>query len=72
MSGRYIWTPYDRGQELCNDPALALHFGEAFEIAEMSIVGLLGLACETIGDAFAQMNRYERLMADVDGVPAGN
>jgi AraC-like DNA-binding protein len=60
------------GQQLCNDPALALHFGEAFEIAEMSIVGLLGMACETIGDAFAQMNRYERLMADVDGVPGGN
>jgi AraC-like DNA-binding protein len=60
------------GQELCNDPALALHFGEAFEIAQMSIVGLLGMACETIGDAFAQVNRYERLMADVDGVPGGN
>src|SRR5450432_941963 len=60
------------GQELCNDPALALHFGEAFDIAELSIVGLLGQACETMAEAFAQLNRYERLIADLDGVAAGN
>ncbi len=60
------------GQELCNEPALALHFGEAFDMAELSIVGLLGQACETMAEAFAQLNRYERLIADVDGVAAGN
>jgi len=60
------------GKELCNDPALALHFGEAFDMAELSIVGLLGQACQTIAEAFAQLNRYERLIADVDGVAAGN
>ena len=60
------------GKELCNDPALALHFGEAFDMAELSIVGLLGHACQTIAEAFAQLNRYERLIADVDGVAAGN
>jgi AraC-like DNA-binding protein len=60
------------GKELCNDPALALHFGEAFDVAELSIVGLLGHACETIAEAFVQLNRYERLIADVDGVTAGN
>jgi hypothetical protein len=58
--------------ELCNDPALALHFGEAFDMAELSIVGLLGQACQTIAEAFTQLNRYERLIADVDGVAAGN
>ena len=60
------------GKELCNDPALALHFGEAFEITELSIVGLIAQAAETVADAFAQMNRYERLIADVDGMTAGN
>jgi AraC-like DNA-binding protein len=54
------------GQELSRDPALALHFGEAFEITELSIVGLMGQACETVGDAFAQLGRYNRLMIDVD------
>ena len=60
------------GKELCNDPALALHFGEAFDISELSIVGLIGQASETVADAFAQLNRYERLIADVDGLAAGN
>ena len=60
------------GKELCNDPALALHFGEAFDISELSIVGLIGQASETVADAFAQLNRYERLIADVDGLTAGN
>jgi AraC-like DNA-binding protein len=54
------------GKELCRDPALALHFGETFDISEMSIVGLIGRACETLADAFAQLNRYARLVAEVD------
>src|SRR5580692_10724803 len=53
------------GQELCNDPALALHFGESFGIEELSIVGLIGQACQTLADAFAQLNRYARLAADI-------
>ena len=52
------------GQEF--DPALALHFGEAFEISELSVVGLIGQACETVADAFAQLGRYNRLMIDVE------
>jgi AraC-like DNA-binding protein len=60
------------GQELCADPALALHFGESFGIEELSIVGLIGQACQTLADAFAQLNRYARLAADVDGVASGD
>lgn len=60
------------GKELTGDPALALHFGEAFDMAELSIVGLLGGACETAVDAFAQLNRYSRLVIDVDGVATGD
>ncbi|HEV7376602.1 MAG TPA: AraC family transcriptional regulator [Pyrinomonadaceae bacterium] len=55
------------GKELCRDPALALHFGEAFDFAEMSIVGLIGRASETMSDGFAQFNRYARLVVD-DGL----
>ena len=54
------------GKELCNDPALALHFGEAFDCAEMSIVGLIGRTCETIADGFALVNRYGRLDVEFD------
>jgi AraC-like DNA-binding protein len=48
------------------DPALALHFGEAMDIGQLSIVGLLGQACATTGEAFAQLNRYARLAVDID------
>lgn len=58
------------GKELCNDPALALHFGEAVDMSEMSIVGLIGGAAETVHDAFVQVNRYRDLIIEVD-VPDG-
>jgi AraC-like DNA-binding protein len=54
-------------KELCRDPAFALHFGEAVDFAEMSIVGLIGRASETMADGFAQFNRYARLVVD-DGL----
>ena len=53
-------------KELCSDPALALHFGETMDMAEMSIVGLIGRAAETGAEGFAQINRYARLIAEVD------
>ena len=51
---------------LTGDPALALHFGEAVNIAEVSIVGLLGQASETMMDALAQLNRYVRLVVEAE------
>lgn len=55
------------GKELCQDPALALHFGEAVDFAEISVVGLIGRASETMLDGFKQFNRYARLVVD-DGM----
>jgi AraC-like DNA-binding protein len=52
-------------QAMTADPAFALHFGEAFEIEELSIVGLMGRACATWEDAFAQLARYSRLIIDI-------
>lgn len=52
-------------QAMTGDPALALHFGEAFEIDELSIVGLIGRACATWEDAFTQLARYGQLAIDV-------
>ena len=59
-------------KQLCDDPALALHFGEVTHFAEMSIVGLTSRAAETMADAFAQMNRYARLVVEVDGHESGD
>lgn len=58
-------------QDLCGDPALALHFGEAVDLAEMSIVGLIMNASATMGDAFAQMQRLNRLTLETEGLSEG-
>jgi AraC-like DNA-binding protein len=59
------------GQDLCGDPALALHFGEAVDLAEISIVGLIMNASATMGDAFAQMQRFGRLTLETEGLSDG-
>lgn len=55
----------------CRDPALAVHFAEATNFADLSIVGLLGYASETMRDALDQLNRYGRLVTDL-AVRGGN
>jgi AraC-like DNA-binding protein len=54
------------GQHLAGDPALALHYAENVNLAEVSIVGLLGYASETTLEAFQQLNRYSPLVVDLD------
>jgi AraC-like DNA-binding protein len=56
---------------LANDPALGLHYGEAVDIAEVSLIGLLGQAAETMQEAFAQLNRYVRLIVETDNAGDG-
>lgn len=58
-------------KEMTGDPALALHYGEAVDLSELSITGLIANASETMGDAFVQLNRFGRLAIEVDGVGAG-
>jgi AraC-like DNA-binding protein len=59
-------------KEATGDPALALHFGAAFDITQLSIVGLMGQACETVADAFALLGRFTRLAVDVELEEAAN
>ncbi len=49
-----------------NDPALALNFGQAVDVSDISIVGLIGQASDTMLEAFEQLNRYVRLIVDVE------
>ena len=51
---------------LSGDPAFALHYGETVNLAEVSVVGLIGYASETMLDAFVQLQRYTRLIMDLD------
>jgi AraC-like DNA-binding protein len=55
-------------KELTGDPALALHYGEALDLSELSVVGLIARASATMIEAFAQLNRYGRLVVEVEGI----
>lgn len=59
------------GQELCSDPALALHFGES-PYAETGISCMIGGFAETGAEAFALWNRYSRLNVEVDCAEDGD
>ena len=52
--------------ETCSEPALALQFGEAVRLQDISIVGLVG-HCETAAEARDQANRFGRLAVDDGG-----
>lgn len=68
--GKYV-ALMRAGQELCNDPALALHFGEAVEVSEMSIVHSVG-GVANFAEAVAQGNRYAALAVEVEGDGTGD
>lgn len=50
--------------ELTGEPALALQYGEAVRMQEISIVGLICEACETTIEVGRQLNRYAALVVD--------
>lgn len=52
------------GKALTGDDALALHFGEAFDMADLSVIGLIGRASDSLAEAFEQTNRYGKLMIE--------
>ncbi|HEY6119246.1 MAG TPA: AraC family transcriptional regulator ligand-binding domain-containing protein [Pyrinomonadaceae bacterium] len=52
------------GIELCHEPALALLFGEAVKLQDISIVGLLGEVAETCQSGQQLLNRYAPLLID--------
>lgn len=55
-------------KDLCDEPALALHFGANSPMQRISIVGLAAYAAETVGEALVQLNRYGRLLIEAEGL----
>ncbi|MDB5703321.1 MAG: AraC-family transcriptional regulator [Sphingomonas bacterium] len=53
-------------KEQCRNPAFALHYGNSVNLAEVSVVGLIGYASATMLDAFVELSRYSRLILDLD------
>jgi AraC-like DNA-binding protein len=66
-------VPHDRyialmraAKAATGDPALALHWSEDVNLLEVSVVGLLGYASRDMMEAFGQLQRYARLVVEVD------
>jgi AraC-like DNA-binding protein len=60
---------FEAAAQLCGEPALALLFGEAVRMQDISIVGLICEVAETTAEVGRQLNRYSRLVID-DGGPS--
>lgn len=60
------------GQALTGEPALALLFGEAVDLSQMSILGLICRASPTMLDAFRQMNRFGQLVMEASHAGSGD
>lgn len=60
---RYL-ALFDAAKALTGDPAIALHFGEAVRMQDISIVGLVCEAAETTAEVGRQLNRYMKLVID--------
>jgi AraC-like DNA-binding protein len=55
-------------KQLCNDPALALHFGEEVDISQMTVIGFTGgTDGASMDEGIARLNRYAPLAIEVDG-----
>jgi AraC-like DNA-binding protein len=53
-------------KELSGDPAIALRYGEEVDLSEVSIAGLIMNASADMREAFVQMNRFGRLVVEVE------
>ncbi len=56
---------------MTGNPAFALSYGAETDFRAFSVVGLIAHASATMAEALAQMNRYSRLVVEVDGVVEG-
>jgi AraC-like DNA-binding protein len=53
---------------MTGEPALALLYGQSIDLSELSVVGLIARASETMLEAFHQINRYGKLVIEVEGL----
>lgn len=58
-------------QRMTDDPAFVLHHAMDTEIEEISVVGLIVHSCRTMGESLMQLNRYGKLMVEVDVMDGG-
>ncbi|WP_394827903.1 AraC family transcriptional regulator ligand-binding domain-containing protein [Pendulispora albinea] len=56
---------FDRAAELLGDDAVGLHAGEHIRPGHYGVFGYVVMNCATLGDALAQLQRYQALVIDI-------
>ncbi|WP_223789979.1 AraC family transcriptional regulator ligand-binding domain-containing protein [Marinicella meishanensis] len=59
-------------KRMTQQPALALLFGEAIDLHEFSVVGLIARSAQTLDEAYQQINRYSALVVEIEGLGDGD
>lgn len=57
-----------RAAERLNDPLLGLHLGQSIQPAHLGALGYVLLACENLGAALLRIQRYHRLLHDINPI----
>jgi AraC-like DNA-binding protein len=63
---------FESAKRACADPAFAIHWGAAVDLRDMSIVGLIFEASETLYEGFLQINRFDRLVQELELAGSGD
>ena len=66
MSSEEWLALYQRAMDAAGDPALPLRVGAAIQPGEYSMLGFAAMSCVTVEQAIAVMQRYERLVQEVN------
>ncbi|WP_394830398.1 AraC family transcriptional regulator [Pendulispora rubella] len=56
---------FDRAASLLGDDAIGLHAGERIRPGHYGVLGYVVMNCPTLGDALAQLQRYQALVIDI-------
>ncbi|MBH1988037.1 MAG: AraC family transcriptional regulator [Burkholderiales bacterium] len=57
-----------RAAERLNDPLLGLHLGQSIQPSHLGALGYVLLACENLGAALLRIQRYHRLLHDINPI----
>lgn len=62
---------FNSAKAQCDDPAIALKFGAVSDFRKFSVTGLIAHASADMMEAFEQLNRYGRLVIELEGLGDG-
>jgi AraC-like DNA-binding protein len=63
---------FELAAQAIGDDCLGLRFGATRDVRDAGLIGYLGIASQTLGDAIRNLNRYSRVFSDAVEIDIGN